>query len=125
MRWTRRSVRQWVVEIYGEEVEGRWAGVFEDEVLQLLKTEAALDVGQLVEWVSGLSEGRGDPDLEPDMEQGGYTLKYRPVGDAVLIFCLVDGSTVLILRMGRSASALPTVSDLIKAAERRAKWRRK
>lgn len=114
----------WIVEGYGEEANGVWTDIVDLECDQLLEdTRAGLDCARLVGWLKAVAGDRANPIHEPDTTIQGQRLWYRATGAAVMIFALLDGQRLVVLRCGRSASALPTVADLNTAAHRLRQWR--
>jgi hypothetical protein len=116
----------WSVEVYEEAGPAGTDRVVESEALRLRENpDVKLDIARLLSWLAEVQHGNGDPRREPDAPAvDGYTLKYRCVGNAVMIFALVSlPPRVIVLRFGRSASAFPTVVDCTQAVRRWQRWR--
>jgi hypothetical protein len=112
----------WNVEAYDEDPPSR---LVETEFLTLSgDPQVGIDASRLMGWLKAVRNGNGSPEHEPDAPPtGGYTLKYRCVGSAVVIFSIDQPPRLVVLRFARSASAYPTTADCSVAANRWKAWR--
>jgi hypothetical protein len=114
----------WIVEGYGEEINGVWQDTVDLECEQLLHdTHIGLDCAKLIGWLKAVAGDKAHPDHEPETTMQGQRLRCRSANRAVMIFVLLEGGRLLVLRCGRAASTFPTVADLNVAAERLSRWR--
>ncbi|HXY98463.1 MAG TPA: hypothetical protein VEI03_00595 [Stellaceae bacterium] len=102
----------WIIENYREQVGGVWREIVKEEWMASIADPAlGVDCASLCGWMKAVRSGAAEPTEEPAITALGQRLRYRAAGHAVMIFVLLDGPRLLILFVGRSASALPRVPD--------------